>query len=186
MHFSLSFIYKRRHHFRSVFKKRIMAKYYPDIAKGAKGTRESSFFDWFACAARGATESAISLSLLLFFFFLNVGVVDLFWLSLSLITNNKKRRFIHRRLVVRKQILLGREANLRRGAFLLSSFIYSLLFFAFYSLLSLITREKREKDREREDGFSLSFFPKTWFLALERLAFLSLFFVGRKRLTARA
>jgi hypothetical protein len=71
------------------------------------------------------------------------------------------------------------------GVRFFSLFVYcSLLFFAFYSLLSLITRERRERKIEKMDF--LSFFPKTWFLALERLAFLSLFFVGRKRLTARA
>ena len=53
-----------------------MAKYYPDIAKGAKGTRALFLVHAFVNARR---ESAISLSLFLLFFFLNVVVVvDLF------------------------------------------------------------------------------------------------------------
>jgi hypothetical protein len=54
-----------------------MAKYYPDIAKGAKGTRESSFIG-SSRARSDERERDLSLSSP-FLFFLNVGVfVDLF------------------------------------------------------------------------------------------------------------
>ena len=62
----LSLFYTRRHHFRSVFKKRIMAKYYPDIAKGAKGTRELRF--WFVARAERERERDLSLSSPFLFF----------------------------------------------------------------------------------------------------------------------
>jgi len=92
-----------------------MAKYYPDIAKGAKGTRfQTRFIVLFCtvfCSLFCANKSAISrppperIS--------RRGVSPFFLSSFS----SLKNRFIHRRFVLRKQILPGRETNLRRGTF---------------------------------------------------------------------
>jgi hypothetical protein len=51
-----------------------MAKYYPDIAKGAKGTR-ALFLVYLRVRAERERDLSLSLSP---FFFLNVVVVDLF------------------------------------------------------------------------------------------------------------
>ena len=99
-----------------IFKTR-MAKYYPDIAKGAKGTRFQTrfivlfctvFCSLFLCANKSAISrpppERISSTWCL-------TVLSLIHFLL------KKNRFIHRRFVLRKQILPGRETNLRRGTF---------------------------------------------------------------------
>ena len=98
-----------------IFKTR-MAKYYPDIAKGAKGTRfQTRFIVLFCtvfCSLFCANKSAISRP--------PPERISSTWCLtvLSLIHFLlKKNRFIHRRFVLRKQILPGRETNLRRGTF---------------------------------------------------------------------
>lgn len=97
-----------------IFKTR-MAKYYPDIAKGAKGIIAFIRFIiilYRLCSLFCANESAIS-------HLLQRGS------PLDVVSHRSfshrrvllKNRFIHRRFVLRKQILPGRETNLRRGTF---------------------------------------------------------------------
>ena len=95
-----------------IFKTR-MAKYYPDIAKGAKGNRFISVLLLFCtvCSLFCANKSAIS-----------HPPEDLDVVSHRSFSHRflLKNRFIHRRFVLRKQILPGRETNLRRGTFFIS------------------------------------------------------------------
>ena len=90
-----------------------MAKYYPDIAKGAKGNRFISVLLLFCtvCSLFCANKSAIS-----------HPPEDLDVVSHRSFSHRflLKNRFIHRRFVLRKQILPGRETNLRRGTFFIS------------------------------------------------------------------
>ena len=89
-----------------------MAKYYPDIAKGAKGNRFHPFYyiilyrvlSFLCKQKRDLSSSREDL----------LDVVSHRSFSHRFLLKN---RFIHRRFVLRKQILPGRETNLRRGTF---------------------------------------------------------------------
>ena len=123
-----------------------MAKYYPDIAKGAKGTRELRF--WFVARAERERERDLSLSSPFLFFWTSASSIFssslTFSLSLWLLTTTD---LFTGALSYENKFSLDAKP-ISGGVRTSSLFVYfSLLFFTFYSLLSLITREKREKDR---------------------------------------
>ena len=98
-----------------IFKTR-MAKYYPDIAKGAKGNRFQTrflFYYFVPCFALFSVQTKARSLILLQREDLDVVSHRSFFSHHFLLKN----RFIHRRFVLRKQILPGRETNLRRGTF---------------------------------------------------------------------
>jgi hypothetical protein len=100
-----------------IFKTR-MAKYYPDIAKGAKGNRfQTRFLLYYfvPCFALFSVQTKARSLILLRREDLDVVSHRSFSHHFLL-----KNRFIHRRFVLRKQILPGRETNLRRGTFFIS------------------------------------------------------------------
>ena len=100
-----------------IFKTR-MAKYYPDIAKGAKGNRfQTRFLLYYfvPCFALFSVQTKARSLILLRREDLDVVSHRSFSHHFLL-----KNRFIHRRVVLRKQILPGRETNLRRGTFFIS------------------------------------------------------------------
>ena len=102
-----------------IFKTR-MAKYYPDIAKGAKGNRFQTrflFYYFVPCFALFSVQTKARSLILLQREDLDVVSHRSFFSHHFLLKN----RFIHRRFVLRKQILPGRETNLRRGTFFISS-----------------------------------------------------------------
>ena len=97
-----------------------MAKYYPDIAKGAKGNRFQTrflFYYFVPCFALFSVQTKARSLILLQREDLDVVSHRSFFSHHFLLKN----RFIHRRFVLRKQILPGRETNLRRGTFFISS-----------------------------------------------------------------
>ena len=157
-----------------------MAKYYPDIAKGAKGTRALFLVHAFVNARR---ESAISLSLFLSFFFFferrrRRRSFRLTLLLLSLIT----------RITTTTDLFTGAlsyENKFSLDAKPISGGV-RFLFFSFGLVFCFLPRE-REKDLEREMDSSSSLFFQNKMLALERkeqresLSSLSLFFVFRRK-----
>ena len=90
----------------------IMAKYYPDIAKGAKG-KETLFF--FALSSRFITIARRSIGFDLSLCCSNRHTTDHKCNALDTSYN----RLTHRQPDVRKQILAGRETDRRRGAHVL-------------------------------------------------------------------
>ena len=131
-----------------------MAKYYPDIAKGAKGTRALFLVHARLCARR---ESAISLSLSLsFFFFERRRRSFRLTLLLSLITK-------------KTQIYSPAPCRTKTNSpWTRSQSPAGCVSFSFRSVLFFVFCQEREKDLEREMDSSSSLFFQNKMLALER------------------
>ena len=133
-----------------IFKTR-MAKYYPDIAKGAKGTFFLRAFVLFLARRFPRTRKRCDRSSPLSLEGGSRRGVSPFFLSTF---SSTKNRFIHRRVVLRKQILLGRETNLRRGTFSTSirspRFCRESLFYARRSFVRrfIVVGGERSKNRK--------------------------------------
>lgn len=148
-----------------------MAKYYPDIAKGAKGTRAL-----FLVRARGERERDLSLSLSSPFFFFerrrrrrrSFFVSD--GLSLSLITTTKNADLFTGALSYENKFSLDAKPISGGVRFFSSHRFQPRSSFVFLLSLSLFLSDERERERERSKIWILLFFQNVFllFIALER------------------
>ena len=134
-----------------------MAKYYPDIAKGAKG-KETLFFDIAFFFARRSIGFDLSL------LFVDTPLTTNVMLSTH---HRAQNRLTHRQPDVRKQILAGRETDRRRGAHVVFEQRFSLPTYTF----TRASRTLDERKRSKNQSFPMSVQRRSPRMKEEKLTF---------------